>query len=126
MSSSTPLPVLQAGVLRLLGPLFVLHRRSSGTHLSLSFVPSDVIDVAPRVFDDLAALTALDLDSSPGIARSLMKSASLLSSLSGLRELGLLNTQLSGLPPDLPRHCPSLAVVRLSSLRLIYRVQNQG
>jgi len=102
--------------------------------LSLSFVPSDKVDVEPEVFDDLPALMALDLDSSPGIARSVMESDSLLSSLSGVKELGLLNTQMTGLPniyrgrravplqmtglpSDLPRYFPSLVVVRLSSSR---------
>jgi len=85
--------------------------------LSLSFVPSAEVNVAPDAFSELPALTALDLDSSPAIARSLMESDSLLSSLSGVQELGLLNTQLTGLPPDFPSYLPGLVVVRLSSSR---------
>jgi len=85
--------------------------------LSLAFVPSAEVDVAPDAFDDLRALTALDLDNSPAIARSLMHYNSLLSSLSGVKELGLLNTQLTGLRPDLPSYLPALVVVRLSSSR---------
>jgi len=42
------------------------------------------------------------------------------------RVIYYVQSKLSGLPPDLPRHCPSLAVVRLSSLRLIYHVQTQS
>jgi len=85
--------------------------------LSLAFVPSVEVNVAPDTFGDLPALTALDLDSSPAIAKYLMKSALLLSSLSGIKELGLLNTQLTGLRPDLPSYLSSLIVVRLSSSR---------
>jgi len=106
--SRNPLSHLPAGCFRGLSAL----RR-----LSLSFVPSDDVDVAPDVFQDLAALTALDLDSSPGIARSVMESDSLLSGLTSLKELGLLDTRLTRLPRRLPRHLPSLVVVRLSSSR---------
>ena len=85
--------------------------------LSLAFVPSAEVNVAPDAFADLPALTALDLDSSPAIARSLMESDSLLSGLSRVEELGLLNAQLTGLRPDLPSYLPSLVVIRLSSSR---------
>jgi len=85
--------------------------------LSLAFVPSVEVNLAPDAFGDLPALTALDLDSSPAIARSLMESDSLLFRLSGVQELGLLNTQLTGLRPDLPGYFPSLVVIRLSSSR---------
>ena len=85
--------------------------------LSLAFVPSAEVNVAPDAFDNLPALTALDLDSSPAIARSLMQSDTLLSSLFGVKELGLLNTQLVGIRPDLPSYLPELVVVRLSSSR---------
>ena len=106
--SRNPLSHLSAGCFRRLAAL----RR-----LSLSFVPSDEVEVAPHVFDDVPALMALDLDSSPGIARSVMDSESLLTSLAAVKELGLLNTQLTRLPRHLPRHLPSLVVVRLSSTR---------
>jgi len=71
--------------------------------LSLAFVPTVEVAVAPDVFSDLPALKALNLDSSPAIVQSVMTSDSLLSSLSGVQELGLLNTQLTILRPDLPR-----------------------
>ena len=80
-------------------------------------MPSPEVNLATDAFSDLAALTALDLDSSPAIARSLMESDSLLSRLSGVQELGLLNTQLAGLRPDLPGYFPSLVIIRLSSSR---------
>ena len=85
--------------------------------LSLAFVPSAEVVVAPDAFRDLRALTTLDLDSSPALAGAVMRSDSLLSNLSGVRELGLLNSQLTGLRSDLPRYLPGLAVVRLSSSR---------
>jgi len=93
------------------------HGLTALRRLSLAFVPSADINVAPDAFGDLIALTALDLDSSPAIAHSVMQSDLLLSRLSGLQELGLLNTQLSGLRPDLQSYLPSLVVVRLSSSR---------
>jgi len=93
------------------------HGLTALRRLSLAFVPSADVNVAPDAFGDLLALTALDLDSSPAIAESVTQSDLLLSRLSGLQELGLLNTQLTSLRPDLPSYLPSLVVVRLSSSR---------
>jgi len=93
------------------------HGLTALRRLSLAFVPSAEVHVASDVFNGLPALTALDLDSSPAIARALMQSDSLMYSLSSVRELGLLNTQLTRLPPDLPRYFPALVVVRMSSSR---------
>ena len=85
--------------------------------LSLSYISSPTVDVDAEAFRDLGNLRKLDVDSSPGLVRTLLAADAILDSLENVQDLSLLNADLETLRLDFPALFPLLAVVHISSAR---------
>jgi len=81
--------------------------------LSMAYVPTDAF-VHPDAFRDLVTLRKLDLDSSSGLLSSILDTDEILSALSSVQDLSLLNAELTTLRSDLPDFFPYLAVLHIS------------
>lgn len=82
--------------------------------LSMAYTSADAF-VRPDCLKDMINLRKLDLDSSPGLLRSIVESEELMASLSSVQELSLENSELVSLRHDFPDFFPNLAVLRISS-----------
>lgn len=82
--------------------------------LSLAYMSTDAY-VHPDCLKDMTNLRKLDLDSSPGLLRSILESEELLASLSSVQDLSLENSEMVSLRQDFPEFFPNLAVLHISS-----------
>lgn len=82
--------------------------------LSMAYTSADA-SVCPDCLKDMNNLRKLDLDSSPGLLRSIVESEELMASLSNVQELSLENSEMVSLRHDFPDFFPNLAVLRISS-----------
>lgn len=82
--------------------------------LSMAYMSTDAY-VHPDCLKDMTNLRKLDLDSSPGLLRSILDSEELLESLSSVQDLSLENSEMVSLRQDFPDFFPNLAVLHISS-----------
>jgi len=86
--------------------------------LSLAYIPTVEVKLTEDAFGDrLSSLRKLDLTSSPGLVRAVMKSDVALTALGAVQDLVLLGSELETLSEDFLDVFPSLAVLHLSSTR---------
>lgn len=84
--------------------------------LTLAYDPNNVT-MAGDSFDDLVRLKKMDLDSSPGIVRSIFDSRELIDGLHSVEDLSMQSTDLTHVPTDFPTYFPNLLIFHLTSTR---------
>ena len=85
-------------------------------NLDLAYISTNAT-MHPHAFNDLTAIKHLDLDSSPGLARAILKSPTLLNNLYTVEELNMQAMDFSSLPTEFADVFYNLDALRLTSTR---------